>query len=285
MWGVTCLPMAPYSLNHEVLKQTEGLLAEIDRVTAAPSVAERVDRLLESACSEIRITRYKSFEAWEVFERGLPDPDLDEVLELDSDVIPGYPCGCDYVDDEFGRIMAECALVDPPTENPIFWTNGPYTGGRAATDPCGAEGCACLGLFEPKIPRPDPTSRYQSLDRTWRRQVNYQLAMFGEACVPVQRLSERPPSEQTIRQGAQLDMSVMDELRADWSAIEARLLAQMSADIGRSLARQLDQAAEQADSGHEEETPVSQGLDFEDRVQTYLTQRSARNRFLDITAD
>lgn len=285
--------MAPYSLNHEVLKQTEGLLAEIDRVVAAPSVAERVDRLLESACSEIRVARYNSFRAWEVFERGVTTDDVGELIELDRDVIPGYSCGCDYLDDEYGRVMTECCLADPPTDNPIFWTIGPYNGGKAADEPCGNVECACMDLFEPKIPRPDPTSRYQyihqfvnpgRLPEAERRQFNYQLAMFGEACVPVGRLSERPPSEQTIiRQGGvRAHLLAQDETADfDWSQLEARMLA----DVGDALARSLDRAAERAESGHEEEAPVSQGLNFEDRVQTYLTQRSSRNRFLDITAD
>lgn len=146
------------TLNKDVLKRTAGLLAQIDIVTSADSVAERVSRVIESAAPAVLNMQFHSVEAWLAYDR---DEDTGEF----ADDITHHDCGCssveverrsgddiwtddvpDHFTDEYGRLI-QSERIDPFDEIGILIIAS-HAGARAADIPCGAEGCACHEMFE-----------------------------------------------------------------------------------------------------------------------------------------
>lgn len=153
-------------LDKDVLKKTAGLLADIDRALAAPTVAERVARVIESAAPDRRYSYFDTIEAWEWHSdgqdaSGITDEEFEAFWEATH-----RPDGCDCkwlkvtisgIDQNTGEpysydtTMRECDNVQK--EDIFHWVRAPYHFGgstHAAKDPCGAEGCACEEVFRPK---------------------------------------------------------------------------------------------------------------------------------------
>jgi hypothetical protein len=119
------------TLNHDVLKRTTGLLSEIDYVVSLPSVAERVDRVIQSAarCSNSGYMEVRDEES----EDGLGLVPSFEFTESSD--------GCDY--------NCRCGDAYPDKLEPIEMMRAPYSGSirHAAVIGCGIEDCECDDLF------------------------------------------------------------------------------------------------------------------------------------------
>lgn len=134
------------SLNREVLKRTHGLLAEIDLVCSLPTVAERVNRLIESAALPLYSWPYKL-----VNDEGVPkwEPDYET---FDSWESPPNECGCQVVVRD-GFTQYACRKHIPERANPFVFTEPPHNSlHRPAPYSCGGEGCKCEELFGRSYP-------------------------------------------------------------------------------------------------------------------------------------
>jgi hypothetical protein len=146
-------------LNHDVLKRTDALLASIDRVIAAPAIAERVERVLQSAApsgygyafslATWDQHRDEVVNAWltaepewddETDDEGDP-PSFDRIVSNYADMmevewaevgmIPLSRCDCteilcysgerpEGVSDEYGWRVKECYFYEPDKFYPII---------------------------------------------------------------------------------------------------------------------------------------------------------------------
>lgn len=154
------------TLNRDVLKRTTGLLSQIDETLRIGTIAERVDRVLQSAAPAIANPTFPSFDDWMTHHGNLEstgDHEYDSDFEMNSNL-----CGCEWVTlekhgvDRRGeeytyRTREMVCYLDETLTFPHLekmdvdglhvepWTHGH----RAADVPCGAEGCECIPLFPP----------------------------------------------------------------------------------------------------------------------------------------
>lgn len=150
-------------LNKDVLKRTNGLLSEIDRVLAEPLLAERVQRTLESAAPSLGIHMFANVEEWEKYEfdddysaeRLLNYCQCDKAGDVTVDVTypdnpksdHSYSIGIRHCQtDHLGRYVSQ-DKHEPFAEAGIAIELS-YSGGRAADVPCGYPGCACEDIIE-----------------------------------------------------------------------------------------------------------------------------------------
>lgn len=167
------------TLNVPVLKRTIGLLADIDRLLAEPTIAERVERVLSSAVSvgdrltDVSMENIDAIlDVWCADDESSLWQSAHAVLDLSWFELsegPGY-CGCDrfivtethpYGGDQpysgaAGPSLttyetSECHFYDPIKTYPIQ-QSGIFTD-SIAREACGVEGCECEALFQrPRSP-------------------------------------------------------------------------------------------------------------------------------------
>ena len=148
-------------LNHDALKRTHGLLAEIDRVLAAPSIAERVERVLSSAAASVGDARVAAgadidwvCNHWEAGADQSPHwNEVDAAGDLCDEWDESTECDCESMElivtpeggTPYTRIVKVCWQHDKVY--PIGQSDYIYNA-TAASFGCGVVGCVCDEVFE-----------------------------------------------------------------------------------------------------------------------------------------
>lgn len=119
-------------LDHDVLKQTTGLLSQIDKVLSEVTVAERVERVLSSAAPQVNFYAFPSIDDWVEWHKSQCGDSYNSFES--SHLYCGSMCGC-------GGDMIE-------RNDPFEFVYAPWQDDYRPVDGWCRPDCACAELYD-----------------------------------------------------------------------------------------------------------------------------------------